>query len=920
MESIFEKIIIVIIYLFCFFYNLSLYYVFKHQLIDNRKHFIIYWFDFLIVLISYTIYIIFETIYKEKFDESIFSIVIILVSYFFINFTVCLKILIKIFSFNRIDIKNEETKNVIKKIKNLNIIGIYNKIHHLIIIFFFLILFTIINLSFKLYDKKIIIKTLIITTLIIQIIQFLIFEKIYKSYLLSVKKYSINITNEKIYNLNKTKLAIISEHFIYKNLFDMLLIFPLLNFIKNETLNKYILSIFVYFYILFFGSFIIIIDKNNNSDIPILTRKIYFFYYWYNLNFINKNPNSQMNIFKNDINLNNVNEFIYNDFEEENENKIENFDQILKYYSTELESNSNTDYDDLDSDDYLNVSSYNSHSFETSKHFFNEYIRQKILTERDKTKYYELNDFIPSNFYIIFKILNLYFSDNFSIYNQIDEALESEAIPFRNSINKIIGPSTQLLNNLDNKNLLERINRISRISLLNKEILNTNLKYNFNDIFNTYDNIYKEEFIKYIIHNPNNKTKNKSFNINNLTFKIESLFGEKLFEIFPFFEINVKDLLFSLEINNNSYEIFKNFFDLKYKNNQFNSFYTNDSFLSFEIYDINNIQIFQLKEIIDKYQSYLIEKFSKFQPTFLPLIIGLFNINYKISENNEFNKIILLYRNPLCFTRFINYYYWIKFEMIDKFEKIEKSKTDDIIELNEIIKKDLFVNVDDFELLHNILKSDFNFIKQLKFNLGFKLNLFVIHDVNSNKIISVKNSLESSENLMMEVVGSLKNKNIKDNNNNNESFSNSEIETKNKENKDDNIKINSLLRISDLFVDTITQNIINKKKFFSSDVVSVLEKLFFNMDENRYIFKIFFSEILNKKNNNENDSLNKKKIKGELNLNSFSNIIPNNQNSNKDSNNNTINEDFDENNKKYCEEIEKRLNKLINKFSDNFLT
>ena len=910
-----DKVLIIIIDVIYFFYCLlTLIYVLIHQLIENKKHFIIFWFDFLIILISYFIYIIFITIdiYKNEisnFKNNIISIIFI--SYFFINFIVCIKIIIKIFKFYRIDIKNDETKNVIKKINNLNIIGIYNKIYHFIIImiFFFLILFIILKKLISNETKIIIIKI----TSTIQIILCLIFEKIYKSFLLSIKKYSNNITNEKIYNLNKTKLSIISEHFLYKNFFDLFLIFPLLKFINNfnkeNSFDFYILSIFIYLYILLFGSFLIIIDKNNNSEIPISTRIFYFFYYFYNLNFVNKNPNSQINIFKNDINLNNVNEFIYNDYYEENENNIENFEEILKFYNSELESNSNSDFDALDSDDYLNVSSYNSHSFESSKHFFNEYIKQKILLEKEKTKYYELNDFIPSNFFIIFKLLKLFFSDNFSIYNQIDEALETEAIPFRNSINNKIGPSTQLLNNLDNKKLVfDRINRISRISLLNKEILKTNLNFNFNEIFNIYDNIYKEEFIKYVINNPKNKV--KSFNINNLTFKIECLFGEKLFEIFPFFEISVKDLLFSLELNNNSYETFKNFFDLKYKNNQFNSFYTNDSFLSFEIYDINNISMAQIKEIIEKYQIYLIEKFSKFKPTFLPLIIGLFNINYKISKKKEFNKIILLYRNPLCFTKFINYYYWIKFEMIDKYEKIEKSKTDDIIELNEIIKKDLFINVDDYELLHDILKSDFKFIKELGFNLGFKLNLFVIHDINNNKIISVKNSLESSENFMMEVVGSIKNNNNnnnnnKDNNNNNESLS-SEIDTKNKEINDENIKINNLLRISDLFVDTITQNIINKKKFFGSDVISVLEKMFFNMDENRYIFKIFFSEILNKNNNNENNN----EINNEI-FNSFTNIIPNN---------NSINEEFEENNKKYCEEIEKRLNKLINKFSDNFLT
>ena len=45
-----------------------------------------------------------------------------------------------------------------------------------------------------------------------------------------------------------------------------------------------------------------------------------------------------------------------------------------------------------------------------------------------------------------------------------------------------------------------------------------------------------------------------------------------------------------------------------------------------------------IKEIINKHQIYLIEKFSKFKPTFLPLIIGLFNINYNISKKKNLIK------------------------------------------------------------------------------------------------------------------------------------------------------------------------------------------------------------------------------------------------------------------------------------------
>ena len=172
-----DKVLIIIIDVIYFIYCLlTLIYVLIHQLIENKKHFIIFWFDFLIILISYFIYIIFITIdfYNNEISNSKNNIIsIIFISYFFINFIVCIKIIIKIFKFYRIDIKNDETKNLIKKINNLNIIGIYNKIYHFIIImiFFFLILFIILKKLISNETKIIIIKI----TSTIQIILCLIF-------------------------------------------------------------------------------------------------------------------------------------------------------------------------------------------------------------------------------------------------------------------------------------------------------------------------------------------------------------------------------------------------------------------------------------------------------------------------------------------------------------------------------------------------------------------------------------------------------------------------------------------------------------------------------------------------------------------------------------------------------------------------
>ena len=50
--------------------------------------------------------------------------------------------------------------------------------------------------------------------------------------------------------------------------------------------------------------------------------------------------------------------------------------------------------------------------------------------------------------------------------------------------------------------------------------------------------------------------------------------------------------------------------------------------LKFEIYDKNAIKVETMRTFIKNYKEYLLTKLTNFSYTFLPLIIGVFNVNY----------------------------------------------------------------------------------------------------------------------------------------------------------------------------------------------------------------------------------------------------------------------------------------------------
>ena len=115
--------------------------------------------------------------------------------------------------------------------------------------------------------------------------------------------YSNNISNEKIYNITKQKLIIISEHLINKSIYDIILNIPtIIKFSIEKSDSKerfsylmdFIFEIFfAYIYFILLGSMLLRTDKNNKIPVPKLMRFLYYLH-WFKIIMGLKNNNVKL--------------------------------------------------------------------------------------------------------------------------------------------------------------------------------------------------------------------------------------------------------------------------------------------------------------------------------------------------------------------------------------------------------------------------------------------------------------------------------------------------------------------------------------------------------------------------------------------------------------------------------------------------
>ena len=180
------------------------------------------------------------------------------------------------------------------------------------------------------------------------------------------------------------------------------------------------------------------------------------------------------------------------------------------------------------------------------------------------------------------------------------------------------------------------------------------------------------------------------------------------------------------------------------------------------------------------------------------------------------------------------------------------------------------------------------FLKTQNFELDFNLNLIVVNDAKKKfNVFPIDDSISYE-------IDTSKNLNINQNQENNYNQNN----------------LDYLIRDSSLFRESILISMKNLKKYYGSDIVSLLEKLYNNnVVENSYIFKIYFTEIFKKK----------KRIISKENSNN-NNLDNSNNISIQNSNSLTLDEnEIRENNKKYCNFLESKLLRKIRKSNNSFL-
>ena len=442
-------------------------------------------------------------------------------------------------------------------------------------------------------------------------------------------------------------------------------------------------------------------------------------------------------------------------------------------------------------------------------------------------------------------------NDNINIFNNynIKYSVRKESENY-NNISKASNINISIYKDSSSTDIKEKINTYSRTTLSNVKNQNPYIKYSIDEVMKNIEDIEMKNFFMNkllfkLIRANNNENNDFSMsnntintikekdewmydsinNISNITienknklvleFTIESLTNNYLFDLFPFYDIKIKDIIKSLDISDNM-DLFSKYSEKKKNNSSFSLFNTKDSLLSFEIYDKNFMHKDELINFIKEYKKYLIEKISNFSYSFLPLIIGIFNIKYL-----SYNKIIILYRNPLSFSNNINYHFWSNICFtIDKLKQIETStKNNEVVDINEIeINNNIILEENEYKDTVDILENDLLFLQNnLEFNFDFNLNLFIVNDTHKNIFFSENQSYISNEPF-----------------NNNQKGLDSIIQESYISNLGNDFNNNKLFDYS--------------KRYYGSEDLSSLEKLYVNnLNTNRYIFKIYFKDIFNRK-------------------------------------------------------------------------
>ena len=513
MINLFISLIFLIYFFFLQIYLLAQY---IKKNISNKLN-LVYWIDYnimILFLLLASIYITFDLYINGENDKDLNSQVLYSNNYFpllfesnlIVNIILSFQLLLKIKRM-KTKYKHFDIKKMKKFIKKVDIMNIYKTIPHLIIIFSTNLLITLIifysDYFMEKENKLLFINLIHIFLFFSNIIIVLILSNRNKS-LIGHQIYFKNNLVEKLYNNNKIKLVASIEHLLNKFIFDLLLTIPcIIKIFYNLNILVYFYSFILsgFLYLFFFGAMLLSIDSANFTLIPctlkfLFCTKHFNFYFGDGKKIISK-------IFEPD----NIDIFNYNTYF--NKSKIFNSQEDFINKLNGINGYSETTISSLFEGNEILTDTFEDNINKNDEQ--NKKIDEKIK-EVEKQMIKKEKEYGPCNFFIIFKLIYLYYNTNIEYYNKIQKSAEEDGFFTENNLNSNkIKYSPQKINgrisySRSTNNLKSNINNIKeKINTLNKSQYNQLISYkifNINEIMgNIQEYNMKTIFIKYLSKN-----------------------------------------------------------------------------------------------------------------------------------------------------------------------------------------------------------------------------------------------------------------------------------------------------------------------------------------------------------------------------------------------------------------------------------
>ena len=493
--------------------------------------------------------------------------------------------------------------------------------------------------------------------------------KFFKKRLLNNNYYNSNLTMQAIYNVKVSKLIFYSDFITFKSLLDFSLCFPNLVSYALGTLSLINSTIAMFIYLIYFlvlGSMYLYVDKTNKIYIKPFLRKI-FFYKHFTVSFGEKE-------------------------------RAKLFEEYLLDQSDESTIMGNTYLLPLD----------------------------RPIYEMENNTEKEMKEYHPTNFYLVYKLLQQYYLINKKKIQDIEKSYQED---FNTNSNEYLNIINEMSKNID---------------ITSNNALNPREERNFYNEFNDlYINVIESDAESTSSINSHISKQKKETNL-----KLISMFSERYSLVYPYFNLSVSQIISSLNPRSNS-DISRECYDEKCNNLMHNCYYTHDKLLMFEIYDNEYLNSFlpnnKISDFSDEYMKYIYENYSKKNNKItIPNILGIFQIKYY-----DYNKIVVLYKNPKFFINDLQ---------IDNSTLIVLSEGDTIIQRdeqkkeavnNESLKDSVQIQKKDLILIDDILIRDSNFIINTKISSFYKLNVFYFQESNNNLKI---NNDEDNENENVNII------------------------------------------------------------------------------------------------------------------------------------------------------------------------